>query len=255
MTSYEGPYRGNEVFKAFTQTWHTEPYPGISPFRPELSVAGKIVFVTGGGSGIGKATAIAFAQAGAKAVAIFGRRIGNLQSAAEEISHAHTAGATTVIIESVDISQRSSLDAAFASASNKAGGKVDILVSNAGVLKPPNLLLEYDEKDLRDSIEMNLIGSFNVVQAVAPLLAPKAKILNISSGVAHINPWPGFWAYASLKATVIKMFDFLQVENPDLCVFNIQPGVITTELNEVSKFPGQDDGKLNPITQRKELPP
>ena len=97
---------------------------------------------------------------------------------------------------------------------------------------------------MRESIEGNLIGSFNVVQAIVPLLAPKAKILNISSGIAHINPLPGFWVYASLKLAIVKMFDSLQAEHPDLSVFNIQPGVVTTELNQVSGFPGQDSGKL-----------
>ena len=121
MVSYDGPHRGNEMFKSFTRTWHSQSYPEISPSRPELSAAGKFVFITGGGSGIGKATAIAFAQAGAKAIAIFGRRVGNLQLAAEEIRKANPAGTTTIITESVDISQRSALETAFASARNKAG--------------------------------------------------------------------------------------------------------------------------------------
>ncbi|KFX92711.1 hypothetical protein O988_07159 [Pseudogymnoascus sp. VKM F-3808] len=245
MAGYDGPYQGTELFKSFTKTWHSQPYPEILPSRPELSAAGKVVFITGGGSGIGKATAIAFAQAGAKVVAIFGRRLGNLQLAAEEISKASLSGTTTVVIESVDISQRPALEAAFANASNKAGGaKVDVLVNNAGSLKPPNPLTTYGEKELRESIEGNLIGPFNVVQVVVPLLAPKAKILNISSGIAHVNPVPGLWAYASLKLAIVKMFDFLQAENPDLSVFNIQPGVIETELNQVSAFPGEDDVTL-----------
>ena len=245
MASYDGPHQGTEMFKSFTRTWHSQPYPEVLPSRPELSAAGKVVFITGGGSGIGKATAIAFAQAGAKVVAIFGRRVGNLQLAAEEVSKANPAGTTTVVIESVDISQRLALEAAFANASKKAGGaKVDIFVNNAGSLKPPNPLATYGEKELRESIEGNLIGSFNVVQAIVPLLAPKAKILNISSGIAHINPLPGFWVYASLKLAIVKMFDSLQAEHPDLSVFNIQPGVVTTELNQVSGFPGQDSGKL-----------
>jgi NAD(P)-dependent dehydrogenase (short-subunit alcohol dehydrogenase family) len=247
MASYDGPYQGTELFKSFTKTWHSQSYPEILPSRPELSAAGKVVFITGGGSGIGKATAIAFAQAGAKVVAIFGRRVGNLQSAAEEVRKANPAGTTTVVVENVDISQRLALEAAFASAINKAGGaKVDICVNNAGSLKPLSPLATYGEKELRESIEGNLIGSFNVVQAVVPLLAPKAKILNISSGIAHINPIPGFWVYSSLKLALVKMFDFLQAEHPDLSVFNIQPGVVATELNHVSEFPGQDDGKLIP---------
>jgi len=245
MASYDGPHFGTDMFKSFTKTWHSEPYPSISPTRPELSAAGKVVFITGGGSGIGKATAIGFAQAGAKAIAIFGRRVGNLELAAEEIKKANPAGTTNVIYESADISQRQSLETAFANALSKAGGgKIDILVNNAGSLNPPKPLTVYPEKDLRDSIESNLIGSYYVVQTAAPLLASNAKVLNVSSGIGHINPTPGFWIYASLKIALIKMFDFLQAENPDLSVFNIHPGVVETDLNHVSGFPGQDDGKL-----------
>ncbi|KAG4423541.1 hypothetical protein IFR04_003364 [Cadophora malorum] len=245
MASYEGPYFGTDMFKSFTKTWHRNPYPSISPSRPELSAAGKIVFITGGGSGIGKATAIGFAQAGAKAIAIFGRRIGNLKSTAEEIKKANPAGTTKVIFESADISQRQSLETAFANALSKAGGgKIDVIVNNAGSLKPGSPVTVYPEKDLRDSIESNLIGSYYVIQAATPLLASNAKVLNVSSGIGHMNPIPGLWVYASLKIALIKMFDFLQAENPDLNVFNIQPGVVETELNQVSKFPGQDDVNL-----------
>lgn len=62
MATYAGPYPGNSMFKSFTKTWHNKPYPRIAPSRPELKAAGKVVFITGGGSGIGKATAIAFGE-------------------------------------------------------------------------------------------------------------------------------------------------------------------------------------------------
>ncbi|PVH95132.1 NAD(P)-binding protein [Periconia macrospinosa] len=245
MVPYEGPYEGNGMFKSFTKTWHSEPYPAISPTRPELSAAGKVVFITGGGSGIGKATAVAFAQAGARVIAIFGRTVANLQSAAEEIKKANPAGTTTVVTEGADISQRNSLEAAFSSATSQAGGaKVDVFVNNAGSLKQLDTVTTYNEQNLRESIETNFIGSYYLLQTIAPLLAPKAKVLNISSGIGHMNPLPGFWAYSSLKLAIIKMFDFFQAENPDLNIFNIQPGVVETELNNVSKVPGQDDVNL-----------
>lgn len=61
-------------FPSFTKIFHHEPYDEISPSRPDLSVKGKSVIITGGGTGIGKAIAKAYAQAGASSIAIIGRR-------------------------------------------------------------------------------------------------------------------------------------------------------------------------------------
>lgn len=70
-------------FVSFTQTWHNKPYDYISPDRQELSMAGQNVVVVGGGTGIGKATAIAFAQAGAASVSILGRHVDRVHGAAQ----------------------------------------------------------------------------------------------------------------------------------------------------------------------------
>lgn len=247
------PYRGNDFFKSFTKTWHIKPYPQISPERPELSAAGKIVFITGGGTGIGKATAIAFAQAGAKGIAIFGRRIERLRSAADEIRKANPAGTTQVVFESVDLSKRAAVDAGFASALEQLGGngngnstKIDVLVSNAGMMPKIGPVTGYDEAEFHKGLEMNSGSSFNTVQAMMPLLAADATVLNISSGIAHIEPVPQIWLYAATKLANAKMFDYLQSEHPNLRIINVQPGVVTSELNMESGFPGQDDGKFNP---------
>lgn len=248
MGSYPEPYPGNGLFKSFTKTWHNTSYPAISPSRPELSAAGKIVFVTGGGTGIGLATAAAFAEAGAKAVAIFGRRVDKLKSAVEEILKANPNGTTMVVFESVDLSKRAAVDVAFAEALKQVGGsKIDVFVSNAGILQKPGPLANYDEQAFRDGLELNMIGAFNAIQGMFPLLAPKAKVFNITSGIAHISALPGVWAYAATKLANTKMFDYLQAENPDLHVVNIQPGVVETALNIESGFPGQDHSKYKPL--------
>lgn len=246
MSSNTELHPGDKYFRSFTKTWHNRSYPQISPLRSDLQVSESVVFITGGGSGIGKATAIAFANAGAGAIAIFGRRLDRLQSAAEEVSKANPNGTTKVIFERVNLSQRAAVDTAFASAVKQAGGaKIDIFIHNAGILQTAGLVAGYDENEYRKGLELNMVGAFNTVQAMFPLLASKAKVFNISSCIAHISVMPGCWAYAASKIANTKMFDYLQIENPDLHIVNVHPGVVDTEINANTEHAGLgvDEGK------------
>lgn len=232
---------------SFTKMWHSEPYPAIDLARHELSAKGKFVVVTGGGTGIGKAIAIAFAQAGVQTIAIIGRRMGRLEAATIEISKKSSADDVKVLFESADISNRAGLDAAVASLMKKAGGantKVDILIHSACVLQDQGSVKGYPESEYRSCLELNVIGAFNVVQSFAPVLATNAHIYNISSGMAHIAPiWVMDWSYAAAKAAIVKMFDYLQAQQPEWHVVQIQPGVIRTEINERFGVVSQDKRK------------
>ncbi|RVX75117.1 hypothetical protein B0A52_01394 [Exophiala mesophila] len=234
---------GNGMFKSLTETWHTKPYPKISPSRPELSAHGKVVFITGGGSGIGKSTALAFAEAGAKAIAIFGRRVNKLESAAQEIKRANSA--VTAIPVSVDLRDRAAVEKAFETAAQQAGGTVDIYINNAGILPDLGPVSGYKEDEYRRTLESNMLGTFNAVQSILPHLSPQAKVIEVSSGIGHIGPFlPGVWAYAATHAANTKLFQYLQAENPALHVVSTQPGVIDTEINAHTEFRGQDDINL-----------
>lgn len=241
------PYEGNGWFKSFTKTYHSKPYAQISPTRPELAATGKVVFITGGGSGIGKATALAFAQAGARAIAIFGRRVDRLKAAAEEIRQANPKGTTDVVFEGVDLSQRAAVDAAFASALKQIDGsgaaKIDVFISNASIMPKTGPVAGYDEGEFNRGLQLTMGSAFNTVEAMMPLLAPGAKVFNISSGIGHVEPLKDVWLYAATKAANIKMFDYLQSENPDLHVVNVQPGVVVTELSSESGYDGQDESE------------
>ena len=217
---------------SFTKTWHNEPYPAISPTLPQLSAAGKNIVITGGGTGIGKATAIAFAQAGAKSVSIIGRRLDRLETAAIAIGEANSS--TQVVLETGDVTSRPSLQTAMDAIAAAIDGKIDIFVSNAGMLPAESTVIDSPELELRRGLEINLFGSFNALQVFTPLAAPNAKLLNISSGICHWKPRseiPGVWAYSAAKAATLRMMEFYAFENPGVHVVNVQPGIVGTEIN------------------------
>ncbi|KAH8657207.1 hypothetical protein BGZ60DRAFT_494542 [Tricladium varicosporioides] len=229
---------------SFTETWHDKPYPFISPSRPELSAAGKNVVVTGGGTGIGKAIAIAFAKAGAASVAILGRRLDRLQTSAAEITAAGPA--TRVLFETADVTKRTSIDGALKAIVGQVGN-INIFVSNAGVLTSYGGVAGYNESELRRAFEVNIIGSFNALQAAIPLAAPGAKIFNVSSCLAHlapVAPVENVFAYAVTKLASTRMFDFVAAENPEFHIVNVHPGIVDTEINANTDVKGMDDEEL-----------
>ncbi|KIW84454.1 hypothetical protein Z517_03704 [Fonsecaea pedrosoi CBS 271.37] len=224
-------------FVTFTKTWHNRPYPAISPTRPEVSAAGKNVVITGGGTGIGKATAIAFATAGARSVSIIGRRVDRLQTAATAITEANPS--TLVVLQSGDVTNRGSLEAALGDIVAKIGGddgsnKIDIFLNNAGILPHEAGVVDYPESEVRRCFEINFMGSYNALQVFTPLAAPGAKLINVGSGIGHWAPLPevpGVWSYAASKAATLKMMEYYASEHPNIHVVDIHPGIISTEIN------------------------
>ncbi|RAH86760.1 oxidoreductase [Aspergillus japonicus CBS 114.51] len=232
---------------SFTKEWHSKPYPFISPSRPELSAAGKNVVITGGGSGIGNAIAVAFAQANAKSVSILGRRRETLKAGAEKITTAATDAQTStqVLCETADLRQRSAVDQALASIVSQVG-KVDVFVSNAGSLPTPGLIREYDVEDYLGSVVENLQSALNAVQGFLAVAGPGAVLLNTSSCLANVAPMPGVSGYAVSKAAVLKMMEYVAAENPHVRVVSAQPGWVATEVNgyqaeapDQAELPGQ----------------
>lgn len=99
----------------------------------------------------------------------------------------------------------------------------------------------YDEDELRRGFENIVMGAFNAIQAFLPLAAPDAKLVNVSSGIAHIMLIGNVFNYAMNKLAVVRLFDFLAKENPGLHVVQLQPGVIETEINAGRNLEGDVD--------------
>jgi NAD(P)-dependent dehydrogenase (short-subunit alcohol dehydrogenase family) len=228
------------TFTSFTKTWHSEPYATISPSRPELSASGKNVVVTGGGTGIGKLIAIAFAQAGARSISILGRREDRLITSSKAITQAaqESKKDVKVLYRITDLTNKTNVEESFKSLAAEIG-PLHILIANAGLFPRAGPMATVSADVLMAGFETNVRGALYSIQAFLPLSssAPDGSeptILNIGTGT-HMAPIPGIGPYMISKAANHKMIDYIATENPKIHVVNVCPGVIETEMSEPNK--------------------
>jgi NAD(P)-dependent dehydrogenase (short-subunit alcohol dehydrogenase family) len=219
-------------------TWHNDIYAAIDPTRPELSAKDKHVIITGGGSGIGPQIAHSFALAGAKTIGIIGRTERTLL---ETKSGLETEFAGLAVYHAVaDIVDDDAIDRAFASITSRNGGKIDVLVSNAGYLPDPAAIKESKGSEWFKGYEINVKGSYNVVHAFLHYAAVNAVLINVSTGAAHVPPIPGMSAYSTSKFAATRFFEYVQAENPQIRVANVHPGVVATQMEAKSRANGYE---------------
>ena len=195
-----------------------------------FSLEGKVSIVTGGKRGIGKAIALAFAEAGADVV-VCSRVVedGLLDSVAEEIRQ---LGQRSLAIQT-DIRRKTEVDNLAQMTMDEFGG-IDILVNNAtAIVRKP--LLEHSEDDWDRVIDTNLKGSFFCCQAVAGGMIERKRgsIINISS-MAALRVFPNQDAYGIVKAAVIVLTRYLARElgGHGIRVNCIVPSQVRTENNQ-----------------------
>jgi NAD(P)-dependent dehydrogenase (short-subunit alcohol dehydrogenase family) len=198
----------------------------ISRFRLD----GKKAIVSGGKSGIGRAIALAFAEAGAD-IAICGRTIadGKLQSVADEIQ---SLGQRSLAIQA-DISRQSDVDSLMRKAMDEFG-TIDILINNAGIIhRIP--LMDTSEEQWDQVIDINLKGYFLCAQAAAKIMMTQkgGNIINMSSALGTYA-LKNTGAYCISKAGVIMLSRMLAVElgGYNIRVNTVCPGMIKTDINK-----------------------
>jgi NAD(P)-dependent dehydrogenase (short-subunit alcohol dehydrogenase family) len=143
-------------------------------------LSGRVVFVTGAGSGIGEATARLFATDGERvAVTDFD------EAAARRVADAISSDGGQAIALGADVSARASVDSAVRATTEQLG-RIEVLVNNAGIGTAGDIL-ETTDDDLERTLAVNVRGVFNTCQAVMPsmLEAGDGIIVNVASIVAH----------------------------------------------------------------------
>lgn len=116
-----------------TPTTHRDPYEAILPSNPQNSQKGKIILITGGGTGIGKAAALTWARASASGIIIAGRRVDKLEAVAADIKSINSD--TQVLSVKTDISIEDDVKNLFKQAKETFGRVPDVVLLNAAVLE------------------------------------------------------------------------------------------------------------------------
>lgn len=195
----------------------------------EKLLAGQVAIVTGGGRGIGRATALEFARAGADVV-VAARTHRQVEETAEEITALGRRGLAVV----ADVSQAEDVERVVDS-TLEVFDRIDILVNNAGIIQPIDWVVETSVEDWRYSIDVNLTSVFLCSRAVLPgmMARESGKIINVSTGSA-VSVVPTWSAYAAAKAGVDHLTRVLAAEmRPYKIQVNaVYPGLVDTKLAE-----------------------
>lgn len=188
-------------------------------------IAGKVVAITGASSGIGEATALLLAERGAKVV-LGARRADHLEALADRI----TAVGGEVAHARTDVRQRNDL-ASLVGLACQRYGKLDVLISNAGVM-PISPLDDLRVEDWEEMIDVNLKGVLYGIAAALPVFRQQGcgHFVNIASTAAHLIV-PTMAVYAGTKVAVRAISEGLRQEAGDnIRVTIISPGMTRTNF-------------------------
>jgi 3-oxoacyl-[acyl-carrier protein] reductase len=193
-----------------------------------LDVTGRVALVTGASRGIGRAIALRLAQQGATVVAA--ARAQNAARTVEEI----TGAGGKAEVATLDVSDPGAASAFVSNALDKHG-KIDILVSNAGITKD-QLLLRMDRTEWDEVIATNLTATFTLTQAVLkPMIRQRSgRIICISSVVGQAGN-AGQANYAASKAGLIGFAKSTaqEVASRNITVNVVAPGLIETDMTRL----------------------
>jgi 3-oxoacyl-[acyl-carrier protein] reductase len=192
-----------------------------------MLLAEKTALVTGASRGIGRATALELAKAGAKIALNFA---GNRAAAEETASMIEAAGGEVLLVQA-DVGDSAAVDAMIKAVVARFG-KIDILVNNAGITRD-NLIMRMKEEEWDAVIHTNLKGIFNCTKAVTRLMMKQkyGRIVNMASVVGVMGN-AGQSNYAAAKAGVIGFTKSMAKElaSRNITVNAVAPGYISTDM-------------------------
>ncbi|MEU9142411.1 SDR family oxidoreductase [Streptomyces sp. NPDC048349] len=202
---------------------------------------GQLVLVTGAASGIGRATAFAFAEAGARVVAVDR----DAEGAARTADMARLIGAPEAWGECADVSDEQAMEKLAAKVAAEYG-IVDVLVNNAGI-GLSGAFLDTSAEDWKKVLDVNLWGVIHGCRIFGRQMAERGQgghIVNTASAAAYL-PSRTLPAYSTSKAAVLMLSQCLRAElaSKSIGVSAICPGIVNTNITTTSRFAGVDEAE------------
>lgn len=201
--------------------------------RSLFDMSGRVALLSGAGRGIGAASALALAEAGAD-IAVLARSAGQIEAVAEK---ARAMGRRAIAIPT-DANDADAVEAAVARTMTELG-RLDTVVSVVGG-SMPQPFMNTSDKDLRNAFENNVVNGLRLVRACVPHLVAASgervgasSVVMVSSAIGHVVG-RGYVAYGSAKAALDHAVHLMAADlNPKIRVNAVAPGAILTEALEV----------------------
>lgn len=215
-----------------TSVVHNDTYPAIDSAQVDFS--GKAVFISGATRGLGRAMSVAFARAGASQIAVGGRSdLGTTVAAMEAAAAA--AGRPAPQIEAVrfDLTDAASVEGAARQVAAAFGGRVDVVVNNAGVLAAMAPIVAADPDAWMQNFAVNVRGPFLAARSFIPLLLRSdVRTMVTVCSVAALLATPGISGYQISKLAELRLSEFICAEHAQdgLLAYSIHPGNIPTDM-------------------------
>jgi len=204
------------------------------------ALSGRIALVTGASRGIGRASAIALAKAGAHVILV-ARTVGGLEEADDEIQK---LGGTATLVP-MNLRDGEAIDRLGASIYQR-WGKLDAFLGNAGVLGQLTPLAHLEPKTFQEVMEVNVTANWRLIRSLDPLLrlSDAGRVLFVTSGAARKHT--AFWgAYAVSKAALesLALTYAAECEGSKVKVNLFNPGPVRTAMRKKA-MPGEDPNSL-----------